>query len=351
MLLIEAKLGGVNLLREPKVDAVWVRLICRDLEKRGVEYHSLLQDAGIHNIDFTDAAARVPVAKSDRLFEIAAKHTGDDVFGLQLGAKADPREIGLLAYVGLSSETLSDAIHNLSHYIRVFTDRLALSIDIRGSECEIRAAAENDPGEVTAKHANEAGMAVLLKCYRLFSGRNITPLEVHFRHPRKTSLEAVRLVFECPVHFQSDAIRLVFKKSDLSIPLASADAKLLQILRGYCDDILRRRKSNTPPFLQEVSGHLAGLLPKGRANAKYVAAEMGMSQRTLIRHLQQSDTSFQSLLDGLRLELAGAYLQEKRINLSEVAFLLGYSSVSAFGHSFKRLAGKTPTEYRVSQNF
>jgi AraC-like DNA-binding protein len=42
------------------------------------------------------------------------------------------------------------------------------------------------------------------------------------------------------------------------------------------------------------------------------------------------------------------YLKERENTLTEIAFLLGYSEVSAFNRAFKRWTGKTPMVYRES---
>jgi AraC-like DNA-binding protein len=55
-----------------------------------------------------------------------------------------------------------------------------------------------------------------------------------------------------------------------------------------------------------------------------------MSPSTLHRRLKDEGTSHHQLLDELRADLAGRYLQEKGLAVSEVAFLLGFSEASAF---------------------
>jgi AraC-like DNA-binding protein len=47
-----------------------------------------------------------------------------------------------------------------------------------------------------------------------------------------------------------------------------------------------------------------------------------------------------------RRRLAIAYLRDARHTLTEIAYLLGCSEVSAFNRAFKRWTGSTPTDYR-----
>ena len=48
----------------------------------------------------------------------------------------------------------------------------------------------------------------------------------------------------------------------------------------------------------------------------------------------------------LRCELARSYLANRRIAISGVAYLLGFSEPSAFHRAFKRWTGHTPQAWR-----
>ena len=71
-----------------------------------------------------------------------------------------------------------------------------------------------------------------------------------------------------------------------------------------------------------------------------------MSVRTLNRTLAGEGTNYRRLLDQLRHELASRHLANPQISIGEVAFLLGFSELSAFYRAFKRWSGRTPAEFR-----
>jgi AraC-like DNA-binding protein len=87
-------------------------------------------------------------------------------------------------------------------------------------------------------------------------------------------------------------------------------------------------------------------LPCGNVTDENVARELYMSSRTLQRHLQREDTTYTTLLNEIRQDLAEQYLTEQDISLTEIAFLLGFSESSAFSRAFKRWIGVSPSEYR-----
>jgi AraC-like DNA-binding protein len=50
----------------------------------------------------------------------------------------------------------------------------------------------------------------------------------------------------------------------------------------------------------------------------------------------------------LREALAKRYLDEHELQISEIAWLLGYREVSSLTHAFKRWTGITPSQFRLS---
>jgi DNA-binding response OmpR family regulator len=74
--------------------------------------------------------------------------------------------------------------------------------------------------------------------------------------------------------------------------------------------------------------------------------EMNMSRSTLSRKLHaltgESPTDF---IRNIRLKRAGDLLKKKFGNVTQVSFEVGFSNLSYFNKSFRKLYGVTPTEY------
>jgi AraC-like DNA-binding protein len=78
-----------------------------------------------------------------------------------------------------------------------------------------------------------------------------------------------------------------------------------------------------------------------------VARSLGMSKRTLARKLSDEGLNFTDVLQQLRRDLAVRYLDDSQLHISKIAWLLGFSEVSAFTHAFKRWTGNTPSQIRT----
>jgi AraC-like DNA-binding protein len=124
-----------------------------------------------------------------------------------------------------------------------------------------------------------------------------------------------------------------------------ADATLVGLLDRYTSALLQRQ-----PPLTTVSARVRAWLVEahgaGVPTARQAAKALAMSERTLHRRLEQERTTFRKLLDQFRHEKAVALLASRRYSIAEVAFLLGYSELSAFYRAFRRWTGKSPAELR-----
>ncbi len=132
----------------------------------------------------------------------------------------------------------------------------------------------------------------------------------------------------------------------LHCPIETADNELLNILKRHCRQILGARPK-ADDFVFEVQQSIATLLPSGQSKIDAVAQDIGMSSRTLTRRLAEDGLTYKGLLDQMRRKLALQYLKDRRIGLKKVAYLLGYSEVSAFYRAFHRWTGTSPVQHRL----
>jgi AraC-like DNA-binding protein len=79
-----------------------------------------------------------------------------------------------------------------------------------------------------------------------------------------------------------------------------------------------------------------------------IAQHLGLTSRTLRRHLKQENKTFSEIVDSTRAELALRYLRTHELSTEEIAYVLGFSETASFVRAFKRWTGKTPKAYRVS---
>jgi AraC-like DNA-binding protein len=71
-----------------------------------------------------------------------------------------------------------------------------------------------------------------------------------------------------------------------------------------------------------------------------------MSPRNLQFKVAAQGTSYQEVLDTTRKDLALAYIEQRRLAITEIAYLLGFTDSANFTRAFRRWTGKSPSEFR-----
>ncbi|MEP1230746.1 MAG: helix-turn-helix domain-containing protein, partial [Litorimonas sp.] len=170
----------------------------------------------------------------------------------------------------------------------------------------------------------------------------------------------IDMAFEAPAHlFNCDLSRIVnaqcqfesvsntifFPSEILNRPLALRRAVQQSDLTDLSKRLIKKKRDT--PMKIRVRNLIVLSLDKGPVYQETIAAELGVTSRTLRRHLTAAGVSFQELLDQCRMQLVTLEFKSKsNVSLSELAFKLGYSEHSTFSRAFSRWSGLTPQEYR-----
>ena len=281
------------------------------------------------------------------LLEEAGRQTGDDCFGLHFGERFNPKNIGPLAYVVINSPTILAGIENTSRYLKVHNQAATASFDITDEHVYIRYSL-TDSGIDSPRQHNEYSMAVILNTLRLMVGSDWAPQEVQFAHstPMQTT-EHIR-IFGAPVLFGRVTNALVVEREFIERQIPAADPRLYPILRRHLEHVLADMP-RADKMVGSVRKAIADTMREGDPTLTRVAKKLGLSPRTLERHLQERGMRFKKLMDDTRRRFAIDYLKDRDHTLTQIAFLLGYSEVSAFNRAFKRWTGTTPMDYRRSK--
>jgi AraC-like DNA-binding protein len=177
------------------------------------------------------------------------------------------------------------------------------------------------------------------------TGRCLAVTAVDFANPAPPDTQPYRDFFGGQVRFGQSSTRVVMAPDHLALPLRQSDPALRALLDQQAEDLLMRVAA-LPAAVAHWRRALVPLIREGQATLVALAASHHMSARSLQRRLAEQGVSFQPLLDQTRQHLAEGYLQDRALDLAEMALLLGYSEQSAFTRAFKVWTGETPAQWR-----
>jgi AraC-like DNA-binding protein len=313
------------------------------LEKNGIDVEPLLAEADLARGQLSQPRGGISAASQYRFLEFAATAANDSLLGLHVAAEMDLRRGGIFFYLGASSATVSEALENMARYAGTTSEAILIELSRHkdATTVTIRRVAH---GEVCRQWSEFLALAII-RVLRLASGRDFAPLRMTFAHPRNSDLREVHRLLRCPVEFAHATESWVLSQSVMELPIRSEDSHLLEVLTAHADDLLAERRTAVG-LRSMVENQLISVLPNGGVQAAVVAQQLGMSARSFTRHLAEEGTTFGEILDRLRNRLALRYLQDERVSLQQVAWLLGYSEPTAFNHAFKRWFGTSPGRAR-----
>src|SRR5262249_18114809 len=181
--------------------------------------------------------------------------------------------------------------------------------------------------------------------------RNLVPLHFSIAHHRSEGTSEMARFVGTELEFDGDKDEFALNVDARELPLTNSDSYLNDLLVKYCEAALASRRREMSQLRTRVENAISALLPHGRARAGDVARNLAMSERTLGRKLAEEGLNFTQILQQLRHDLAVRYLDERKLHVSKIAWLLGFREVSAFTHACKRWTGKTPSQMRTAVAF
>jgi len=310
----------------------------------GVDVDALLADVGIDRRTADDADFRLAPTVRAALWRESLQRSRDPALALHAAEAIPFGHFDVVDYVAGAAPTLGEGLTALARYFRIV--RADFRLRFETDDVEGRLHLEVPPSFGPAvPYSTEFTLACILTRFRRTVGSAFTPTEARFCYPEPRHVGEYRRVFACPLAFDADETVLRFARATLELPQPHADARLRVVLERAAATVLARLRSASD-LTTQVRRALSQELRGGVPTCEQVARRLALGVRTLNRQLQAEGTSFREQLAELRCELALRYLEDRRLAISEVAYLLGFSDPSAFHRAFKRWTGHSPLVWR-----
>lgn len=322
---------------------------------RGADRQTLLERSGIPLADLSDVDKRIPLGNYVALLEAGIELCREPALSLLFGEAVNVQNLSI---AGLMGRTFAfDSIESARQQIDRYSP-LALDTD-DGAATAIEIVREN--GDVALKFTwkiyvdypllTEAACARTVCGVRETQARmpefaNITyPKAIHFTHKEPGYRAEYDRIFGVPLFFESHMNAIIVDEEFLSIRLPDTNPYLSKLLRTHADELLKNLQ-NSKSTRGRVESLLLPVLHTGEVSIATIAGKLGVSRQTLFRKLKAEGVSFEQVLDELRQTLALRYLKEKKMSVTETAYLVGFSDPAAFSRAFKRWTGSRPRVLR-----
>lgn len=311
----------------------------------GLQPLRLLDACGIDRRCLDDPDIKLPAGAMGRLLEAAARAAKVEDFGLRL---AETRTLSVLGPVWLlvrEEPTVRSALHSLIRYIRLHNEALHLRLEEQDDQATI-SLEFHLPRPAPTRQGIELSIGVLYRVLRSLLGPALQA-RVRFAHEPPRRRDVYRRVFGGNVAFACDFNGIVCSSRDLDRAIPTADAGLARYARQHLEALLDRPNATMADKVRELVRLQLG---SGRCTVDRLARQLGFDRRTLHRRLAVEGSTFLSIVDEVRIEIAARTLSRRGRPLTSVADMLGFSSLSAFSRWFRRRFESSPSQWRTHQH-
>ncbi len=312
------------------------------LKSYKIDPEPLFREAALDPAVMRQSGGRYRIDNIDRLWRKAAEVIDDPCFGLKAAEVWHPSNLGALGYAMLTSNTLQTSLERLVRYLDFLSDEAVMELD--QTEEGLRLALVLSQRNVDQPEQNDAALAHILSMCRMNYIEDLAPVLVTLVHPKPSCSARFFEFFRSPVLFEAPTYSFTLPTEAMDKILPGSLPQLAELNDQIMIEYLA--KLDQDHIIAKAKATIIDQLPSGSVADETVAKALYMSSRKLQRQLNIAGTTFNTLLNEVRRDLAQRYLRERKTSMTEIAFLLGFSESSAFSRAFKRWTGVSPTTFR-----
>lgn len=314
--------------------------------EHGVPAAALLAGTGVREEQLADPACTVTGRQELRLMANLVERLGETVpaLGLEAGRRYHFTAFGALGLAIASSPTLRSALDVAQRFAELAFG--FASVEIEDTLREVRVTVDELAlPETLHRFIVECRSAVMVSVGKDLVAADPPLKQVSFRFAAPPYAERYREFFGVMPTFRAPANLFVFDRARLELPLPQANDHMRSLSERECQRQLEAGRARNG-LAAKVRDRLEARI--GRTpDMDEVAADLGLTRRTLRRRLQEEGTSFIALRDEVRMTRAEQLLAGPRLSLEQIAERLGYADATSFVNAFKRCRGRTPHSFRL----
>ncbi len=293
----------------------------------------------------------VPLRCFIRLIEAALVVTDDPNIGIVLGKQLNFMKHGAVGALAFASPTgVESLLAFVNHSQQANAPFMKIQQHVEGEEIRITltpslsvqsikkfvvdTALSSCITMIRAMMSGIGGDSLIKKAIKYFSVTYAAPGAIQ-------ALERYQNALVVPVKFGQPECQIVFHRNIVGKENPYFSSGLIESMTKAIKPI---PSDDGEPLVSRIEQYLAAYDFRFPA-LKVIAAQLGMSERTLHRRLAEQGVKYREICDGLRAGQAREWMA-RSMPVDEVAYRLGYFDAASFYKAFKRWEGVSPSDYR-----
>ena len=313
--------------------------VLRDL---GVDPSAVFAGTGIDPASLR-AETRVPFDALLQLLDRAARQTGCPHLGLLIGLRFNFAMHGAIGELMLTAPSLGQALIDLVSWHPGYSSGAIVYLNRFDQDYAsgYGSFAASKPGGWILY---DAVVSIGVKMVRELTEDAVKPVEVQLSHrPPETATTYERLL-KVPVRFNQNRNCIVLTAEALRTPLPRHDPEARKRILADIEKTAFVEPTNVSTLTRRA---LRQVLCFEKPTLSATASHMGLHPRTLERRLAEEGQPFRALRDEVCFAVACELLELTDIPIGDISAVLGFAAPSVLTTMFRRISGKSPSEWRA----
>jgi AraC-like DNA-binding protein len=326
--------------KEMRVSATYVRILAR-------EYYDppgILAALGVSDATASDSET----VSIDDLLTLVRAIDGDHRdrgWHLEVARRTADHFHGPLTYALMSAPTIGDGLYAFARYLQIRAPYFRGTHHRTGPKVSIEIEELRNLEDI--RHLLvEIPFRILHDYVAMIGAVDLAAATLSLQYPAAKRRDYYESGFDCRVLFEQQSNALTMPAAWMVIPNPQYDESAWSSATARCEVALSElTPANTVGRVRAYINSTLAREPRD-LSINDAARTLGVSVRTLIRRLRKSGSSFQTLRDSARQDLAVHLLGKPNLTVEDVAVALGFSDAANFSRAFKRWFGASPRRYR-----
>jgi len=313
--------------------------------ERGCSIESICSGTQLTLPSLAQLGARVSNQEADRLTMNVLAQTSDPSLGLALGQRLNLSAHAVIGQAFLTCSNIAEVLDLLCRYGALLTGtRTQLIRDPRRTADHDGMIVVLDETEPMRRFNYEVIFSAIQKTLADLMESALPNMKVAFPFSAPDDLTPFTRIFGEQIHFNATKAEFSLPQAITSQPLPSSNRTLRALYESECARLLASLSESAS--LTEQTLALIDKLEGQYPQLEQVASMLNMSTRSFRRRLKTEATSFQMLLNQVRVKHARRYLQDTTLSVEAIAVTLGFNDASNFRRAFTQWSGQSPAAWR-----
>lgn len=311
----------------------------------GVNMEQLLLHAGLNPEKLLSDKASVTAGEINQIFLSIGTLTDDPCFGLKIGSAIRFETLGPMGGAMATAPTPLDAINQV---VAAFKNFSVFDAKIDKNLLHFSYLPPEQYQVDKTYYFHDSALSGFLSLAGIVLKDSLALEAIHLKHKQHQHLSRYEAFFGCPVKLNAPATCAILQAEPFLLAMSTsstlANEQQIELVKKTLE-----RNFNPTPFSKQISDCIFTYLGEKLVTIDLIAADQGLSARTLQRRLREEGSAYQQLFDQARSSYAKDRLESSNDSLTDIAAELGFSSSDAFSTSFKSWEGEAPSAYRKAK--